>query len=43
MSLKNKKELIAILDKLALALTKHNHVWTKAERSGYNKAMSVLK
>ena len=30
------------LDKLAAALVKHNHKWSKKERTAYNKAIKAL-
>jgi hypothetical protein len=38
----DKVKLIKALDKLSLALTKHNHQWTKEESRLYEEAIAVL-
>jgi len=39
---KNKQVIIRALDKLALALTDHNHQWTNEERRLYEKAIRIF-
>jgi len=39
---KNKQTIIRALDKLALALTDHNHQWTDDERGLYEEASGIL-
>jgi hypothetical protein len=38
----NKATIVKALNALALALTDHNHQWTKEERRLYERAMSLL-
>ena len=41
---KEKSEIvIEALDKLALALTDHEHQWTNEERKLYERAISILR
>jgi hypothetical protein len=39
---KNTQIIIRALDKLALALTDHEHQWTDEERRLYERAMAIL-
>jgi hypothetical protein len=39
---KDKRIIIRALDKLALALTDHNHQWSNEERKLYERARAIL-
>lgn len=39
---KNTQVIIRALDKLALALTDHNHQWADEERGLYEEAIGIL-
>ncbi len=40
--IKIKQIIVKALDKLALALTNHNHQWADEERKSYEKAIAIL-